>query len=65
MAKAKSTHKPSTPEPPAPDDGCPSCLARDVKPHTTTRPDEWTVVGAYTCHRCGETWQTSYWEAAG
>lgn len=61
MAKANDTHTPSTTEPPAPLEGCPSCLARNNTPTRTERPDARTVIGHYLCARCGETWETSYW----
>lgn len=61
MAKANDTHTSSPTEPPAPLEGCPSCLARDNHPIATERPDAQTVIGHYFCVGCGETWECSWW----
>ena len=61
MAKANDTPTSSPTEPPAPLEGCPSCLARNNHPISTERPDARTVIGHYFCVLCGETWECSWW----
>lgn len=47
----------------APSDNCPSCLNGPNSPHTIDSGGV-SVVGAYRCPVCGETWTCS-WSVAG
>lgn len=54
--------KPTLSDPSPRLDGCPSCAARDNSPCATERPSSQAVVCHYVCRKCGQDWQTSWWE---
>lgn len=45
-----------------PVDACPACSRRNNTPTGTTRPSPELIVAAYVCGRCGQDWETSWWE---
>lgn len=45
-----------------PVDACPACSRRDNNPTNTAHPRPETVIAAYACGRCGQEWETSWWE---